>query len=879
MLRILGDLRFRLRALFRSRAAQRELDEELAFHLAMDAEALRARGLSPEDADREARRRFGSLGREAERTRDAWGISLARELAADVRHAARQMRRRPAFSAIVVLTLGAGIGATVALFSVVYDLLVRPLPYRDAGRIQVFWMTDNWRGEEYDFLRERPGVFASIAAFSTNGAPYQPTTHGGGGAALLPFVVSTSSLFDVLDARPMLGRAFEASDDRPGAPPVIVISYGTWQQDLGGDPAVIGREILLDGAPVTVVGVMPKGFFFPTPNYRAWRPLRLDPSTETYHDVGYLTLLGRARPDVSPTLLHQDVERLARSLGERFSYTDAADKAKHASAIPIRDYLFGSVRAPLMLLLAAVALLLGIACANAAALILARTSDRTGEMLVRAALGAGWGRLARQIAGESLVLATCAAVVGIVVATVGFRALVSRLPLSDGFDAMVAPGWTVPAAAFGLALAIAAAASAAPIRSLLRGQLGLAPSRERSEAGLRRGTRRAQGAIVAGQVAVAVLLVAGAMLLIRSVGRISAVDPGFDPHGVSTYTLVTRAEMTEAARRPFFHAVLARVGALPGVTAVGLTNRLPLRDGGYEGPVRAEGRPDLEGAKRPNSLYRTATPGYFRAMGMKLREGRGIDSSDVATSLPVVVLNESFARRMWPGRSAVGRHIITGYTGTQISRTVVGVLREPRLTSMTGDVPFAMFVPLEQHASNDGGVLVVRSTVAPVALMPTVRRAIASIDPGVAIARVETMDDVLARSLAQPLRLRFFLSVFAALAIALGTLGVYGVVSYAVARRRAEIAIRMALGASPARVRYDVVSLGLVPVIVGIALGLVASQALAGLLRRFLYGLAAADPASLGVAAGSLLLAGGLAALAPAVRAGRTSPAQSLRAE
>ena len=876
MRRLLADLLFRLRAAFGGHA-QRDLDDELRFHLDMDAAALRARGLTPSDADRLARRQFGSMRREAERVRDTWGIALVDEFAADVRHALRQMRRRAGYTAIIVLTLGLGIGATVALFSVVSDLLLRPLPYANADRIHMFWSDYDWRGEEYDFVRLRPGVFQSLAAFSTNDAPYRPNAADADGARLLPFVVATHTLFDVLGTRPLLGRPFDASEDRPGAAPVIVIGYGMWQQDLAGDPHVIGRQIILDDEPVTVVGVMPKGFYFPTPNIRAWRPLALDPTSPSYHN-GYLSLMGRTAVGASPALVDGDMHRIARALGTRFTYPAAWDKTKNPSALPLRTYLLGDVRDPLVLLLGAAMLLLGIACANAAALILARTSDRAGEMAVRSALGAGQWRLARQVLAESLVLATGAAALGVAIATVGFHALVARLPLANGFGDMVATGWATFAAAFLLALAIAILGSAAPVRRLLHaGASGV--NRERSEEGLRRGTGRVHAAIIVSQVTFAVLLLVGATLLIRSVDRLRAVNLGFVPNGVSTYTLVTSDNMPAKAQEQFMSTVLARVSALPGVSAAGLTNRLALRDEGYQGPMGIEGRPDLDGTKRPNSLYRTVTPGFFAAMGMRLREGRGIDSTDLKGSLPVVVISESFARRMWPGQSAIGKHIYSGWSGTMESLSVVGVAREARMTSVTGESPFVMFVPRAQQATNSGGVLVVRSSTPPAALMPAVRRTIVDIDPQVAVARIETLDDVVAAALAEPLRLRFFLSVFAAIALVLGTIGVYGVVSYAVARRRAEFAIRMALGATPERVLGEVVKRGVAPVCVGVAIGLAAALALSGLLHRFLYGLGATDPASLGAAAGVLLAAGVAAALLPAARASRTSPAEALRAD
>jgi putative ABC transport system permease protein len=325
--------------------------------------------------------------------------------------------------------------------------------------------------------------------------------------------------------------------------------------------------------------------------------------------------------------------------------------------------------------------------------------------------------------------------------------------------------------------------------------------------------------------------------------------------------------------------IVARVSALPGVTAAGATNRLPVRDGGYQGPVLPEGRPDLAGPKRPNSLYRTATPAFFRTMGMRIREGRGIDSTDGAGSLPVTVISESFARKIWPGQSALGKRITTGYTGTMIARTIVGVAAETRITSMTGEVPFTMWVPFEQHSAPEGAVLAVRSSGDPARLTSAVRRIAAELDPQVAVTRIETMDQVVATAMAQPLRLRFFLSVFGVLALTLGAMGVYGVVSYAVARRRAEYALRVALGATPSRVLGEVVQRGLAPVALGTVIGVVAALVFGRALSGVLYGVQPSDPPSIIVAAALLLVAGVIATLAPALRAGRASPAAALRAE
>ena len=878
MWRLLNDLAFRARAIFRRDDADRDLQDEFAHHRAMLVAELRATGASTEEAEREANVSLGSVAAESERARDGWGVSGVHEFLADARYALRQMRRHPGFTAIAVLTVGLGIGATVALASVAHAVILRALPYANESRIHVFWSPVDWGGNEYEFVRERKGIFADLAAFSTNDDPYVVDPQSTTGAQHLRYVVTTPTLFDVLGVRPALGPGITAEDDRPSAPPVIVISHAMWQSDLGGDPDVIGRQIHVSGTPVTIVGVMPKGFYFPTPEFQAWRPVQIDPASSMY-SVGYLTVVGRTLAATPQALVDADVQRIARELGQRFQYTTTNDKAQNAHVTPVHTHLLGDVRNPILLLLSAVLLLLVIASANTAALVLARTSDRDEEMAVRTAMGAGSWRLVRQIIAESLVLSLAAACLGAVVAMAGFRLLVSQLPLGSGVSETMTAGTAVPTIAFALALVIAGAISIAPARGLLKRRVDPALSRERSESGLRRGTRRFQTAIIAGQITFAIMLAVGAMLLVRSVDRIRALDPGFVASGVTTFTLTTRDDVSNEVTTQFLRDVITGTSALPGVTASGMTNRLPVRDWGYQSVVSIEGRPDLADANRPNVLYRIVSTGFFDAMGMRIFEGRGIDATDRANSVPVTVVSESFARAMWPGRSPIGKHVITAWTGTKVAREVVGVARETRMTSMTGTNPYVMFVPFEQSNGRTGSVLVLRSTRPAAALIPAVRRVVADLDPLVAVTRVGSMEGVVATALAQPLRLRFFLGVFAVLAVLLSAAGVYGTVRYAVARRRAEFGIRIALGASPSRVVSGVVRQALRPVVIGAFSGIVGTLLLSRLIRGFLYEVAPSDATSMVVATGCLLSAAIIAALMPALQASRTSPAESLRAE
>ena len=871
----LTDWTFRLRALFGRGSLEQQIDREFAFHVQMESEKLQREGWSADAAAAEARRRFGSETRERERTRDAWGVGLGYDFIADGRHALRQMRRRPGFSVLAVITLGLGIGATTALFAVVYALLVRPLPF-DADRVSMFWFSYSWRGSEYDHVREGSLAFEEIAAFSTWGEPFR--TGPSEQSQLLSYVPASANLFDALGVKPALGRGFRPGEDRPGAEQVIVISHGLWQQDLGGVADVIGRQLVIGGRPVTIIGVMPPGFFFPTPEFRAWRPITFDPADPVYAGSGWLALVGRARDGIGPAQVDLELQRITRLLGERFTYSTVWDKTKNASATPIREFLLGNVRDPLLLLMGAVGMLLLIACANAAALILARTTDRSGELAIRLALGAAQGRIARQIVTESLALATIAALTGALIATVGFRTLVSSLPLQQGFGGTVSLGWQAFAIAFVLALGVGLGVAIAPVRQVLRGRLDV---RERSEEGLRRGTRRVHAGLIAVQVTLAVMLVTGASLLIRTVERIRALDTGFDARNVVTLDVLREPGAGGDAGNvdQFVPRLLERLSAIPGVQSVGLTNRLPVRDGGWQGSVTIEGRPDLAGAARPNMLYRTATPDYLKTMGIEVKSGRGFTDADRADAELVALVSEAFARRIWPNETAIGKRLAFGGTNAP-TRTIVGIVEEVRMTNLLGETPSVLYLPLAQFPGpRAGGVIVARTTTDMASTLAAMRSVVTEVDKASAIARVSTMDAVVNSALAEPLRLRFFLGLLGSLALLLGAVGVYGVVSYAVARRRAEFGIRMALGAAPQRVLAHVVRGGMLPVMLGASFGILASLGLARVVRGFLFETSPTDALSLMTAASTVLLAGVLAAVVPAWRAGRVSPVESLRSD
>jgi predicted permease len=781
----------------------------------------------------------------------------------DLRYAVRRLRARPTYTLLAVLTLALGVGGTAAVFSIVRGLLLEPLPYAREAEVAVFWNPFDWSQAELLFLRPNFPGFRRVAAYTQGDVTLEA---GEGPARLVTGVSASAELFEVLGVHAALGRAFQPGEDLPGADRTAVLSHGLWQE-MGGDASILGRRIRLDGIPRTVVGVMPRGFWFPDPTVRVWLPEPLEPTNES----GNYAFLGRLAPGQAMDGMAPSLARITARLAERFHYPEQWDKTKHAALTPLREFLLGSLRPALLATLAAMAVILLIACANVAALMLAQVNRRAGELAVRSALGAGRRRITQQLVIEALVLGSIAGLTGALLAAGGFRLLAGALPLGVSAGRAVLD-WTLFGAAMTIALVAAVGIAVIPALSLWRGDLRDALTRLRNVATGGRGNRVENGLVIA-EVALAVLLAAGAGLLIRSVVNLYAIDPGVDLRGIAVLDVVAAAATPKAERQQTLRGLLAELERLPGVRSVGHTSKLPLRGTGDSWGITVEGRPDLAAS---STYYRVVSRDYFPTAGIAVREGRGFTVSDRPDGEPVVVINEALAKKYFPEGNSLGRRIETGYGAWA---RIVGVVEDVAEANLTDGPEPARYMLAEQipYAPLGRSLLLrtVRSSDA-AAVLEAARNTVRRLAPGLAVQRATTMERVFAESVGPARQIMRLLTLLTALALVLVAIGVYGVIAHHVSRRQRDYSIRVALGLPPARVLGRVVGRGAALVGVGVAAGVGASVALARWLAALLYGVRAVDPATLLAATLMLLAVGLLAAFVPAYRASRIDPARVL---
>jgi putative ABC transport system permease protein len=785
-------------------------------------------------------------------------------LIADVRQTVRRLRTRSGYALLAVLTLALGVGGTAATYGIARGVLFDPLPYPNAHETGVFWKKTDWNEEEFLFIRGRVPGFRDVALYRQRDVMLRD---GDDAARLVAGVTASAELFDVLGARPLLGRVFRAGDDVRGADPVAIIGYGLWQ-DLGGNPSIVGSRLTLDGIPRTVVGVMPRGFWFPDPSVRVWTAVPLNPESRSWNS----TLVGRVAPGRDVRSMAVPVAQLTAMLDERFDYPAQWDKTKGARVTPLSDDLTGAMRPALLATLGAMILILVVACANVAALMLGQVDARSVEFAVRSALGANRRRLTQPLLIEALLVAGAAGVLGALLAWAGFAVVTGALPLG-AWGESIAPDWRVFVSAMTIATGAALIVVLVPTVSMGRGDLRAVLSRAPTRGIGARGGQLENGLVIA-EVAVAVMITVGAALLARSVGHLYAVDPGVRTEGVAVVDVML-GRLNRARSEQTLNELTTALGQLPGVRSVGVVQTLPLRGGGYNLPLRVDERPELQGL---TTEYRIVTPGYLESVGIALRRGRTITSADRRDSERAVVINESLARRYFGGADPIGR-LVGGDVGPAPSR-VVGVVADAVERQLTDAAQPVRYVSVAQMPWIDQAQSFVLRTVPSVdeeSLLEPARRTIVSLAPGVAVQQTTTMRRVLDKAIGPARQVVVLLSLLTALALVLGAVGVYGVIAHFAVRRRRDWAIKVALGLPGSRVITHVIAHGALLVSAGIGVGVVVAAALTRLLASFLFGVSAIDPIAFAAAATMWLGVGVLAALVPAWRAGMTDPMIVLR--
>ena len=796
-------------------------------------------------------------------------VNYLENLLQDLGYAWRMFRRAPGFAVIAVVTLALGIGVNTAIFSTADAALLRALPYTDPDRLVMLWQDGsllgsgrNWPSPgDFEDWRKRNHVFTDMAAIRTVSA----TLTGDSAPEQVFGRRVTANFFSVLGVRPVLGRTFTPEEELQRAP-VAVVSYGLWRQYYKGDPRIIGKQIVLDGSRVAVIGVLPRGFALQRRDVSYWAPASFSAGDLQNRTAHSLYVIARLKSDVNISRARADMREIGAAIAAEYP-----ERQRMGVAVSeLKEELLGNARIGLLVLLAAAGCVLLIACANLASLLLARAVSRQREISIRAAMGAGRGRLVRQMIAEGLLLSVAAGALGVAIAPAGigiFEKLVPpTLPPSAAarVDQRVVAYTALLSLATGLLFSLVPALEAgrrSPIDSLKQDG--------RAGTGIR--GHKVRDVLVTAEVALALVLLAGAGLMLKTVANLQGSTLGFrSDHLLTLRTVLAPKYRDVAARLGFTNRVLEGVRSLPGVLGAGYVSTLPFESRGDTVGYRIEGRP-LPPNDPGEALYRVVTGDYLAVLGARLREGRFVNSSDGEAAPPVVLLNESFARQYWPNESSLGHRIALAYGEGTVWRTVVGVVGDLRERGYELAMKPAIYQP-DAQAVRQTRDLIVRTAGDPLSIAPSVRRVIAAADPEQPVTWVRTMDEMIDSDVADRRQISTLLVIFAALALLLACIGLYGILSYVVTQRRRELGLRMALGATAASVQRMVVMRGLIPATIGLVTGLSASLALTGLMQGLLYGVDAGDPWFL---TGVVVLLGIVSASAcwfPARRASRLDP-------
>jgi putative ABC transport system permease protein len=799
----------------------------------------------------------------------------------DLLYGARMLAKQPAFTIVVVAALALGIGANTAIFSVVNSILLRPLPYRDPDRLVMVWM-DNRRINvdqdihsyaNYSDYRDQNQSFEQLAAF--NGISVNLV--GIGEPERIIGTMASPSLFDVLGVEPLVGRTFSAEEEVPGHDKVVILGYGLWQRRFGGDPDILGHEISLSDVKRTVIGVMPPGFRFPHKDAELWAPLATDANRKNSRYGFSYQVIGRLKQGVALAQARVDMGAIASHLVEQFPDLEGYG----VNLVPLHQQVVGGVRPALLVLLGTVAFVLLIACANVANLLLARAAAREREIAIRTALGSGRWRLIRQLLTESVLLASLGGAAGLLIANWGLKALVALSPEDIPRRDQIGIDFRV----LGFTLLV----------SLLTGLLfGLAPALQASKLdlneSLKEGGRGASGGVagrrirntlVVFEVALSLVLLIGAGLMIKSFVRLQKIDLGFNPDRLLIMNIqLSRSKYQGGSSAAFFRQLIERVEALPGVESAGAITSVFIEGLPNSSSFTIEGRPPVPAAEQDEAPIDFVTPGYFRTMGIPLLKGRELTEQDGPNSPTVLVINDTFARRFWPGEDPLGKRLKFGPPASDAPWwTIVGVVSDMRRTGLDSAVRCETFISYTQRPFIGFLSLVVRTAPDPRSMATTVRDVVWSMDRDQPVSHIGTVEQLLGGMMAQRRLNTVLFGIFAGLALVLAALGIYGVISYSVTQRTHEIGIRIALGASWSEVLKLVIGNGMKLVGAGILIGLISAAGLTRLMTTLLYGVSATDPATFVLIA--VLLAGVAlgACFVPARRAMKVDPMVALRYE
>lgn len=864
-----------------------DMEEEMRLHRDLRAREIEHESeASPDSARMAAHRQFGNTLQLREEIHRAWGWTWIDVLRQDLRYGLRLLLKSPGFTLVVIVTLALGIGANTAMFSVVDAVLLRPLPYPQPEQLVSVFEANERAGvkfngcsyQDVEAFRES-GIFDGVAGATR----HDLTLTGAGDPTIVATVVVTPDSFSLLKVKPVAGRYLRAGDGIKGAAPVVVLSEGLWRSRFGANPKLIGRAIHLDQRSFTVVGVMPAGFRVPVlgAQQEIWIPVSQDPLFSTFipqRGGHWLGVMGRLKAGETMTSARLQADALGKRLQTEFPSQNGGWDVRVAA---LQTILVGEIRTPLLVLLGAVALVLLLACVNVANLLLARATFRAREVALRQAFGAGRGRIIRQFLTESVSLAFIGATLGVALAWLSTHALASFLPADGLATRPVTVDGRVLAFALLLSVVATIAFGLAPAILTSKSDVQLNLREGSAQAGSDRVRMRLRGLLTGAEIALAMVLVAGAGLLVQSLRRMTTVDPGFIvTHVVKAMVSLPRYEYrTPQQWNAFSDSLLERIQAQPGLKDSAIAVPLPLADGFVNLGFKIAGNAPLPSGVQQNADFASVTPGYFGLMRIPLLRGRLFTADDSASSPRVAIISESLARRYFENENPLGRKLVFGFPpDINETREIVGVVGNIRDVELTRPPGPMMYVPFSQTPFW-GGDVVVKSTLPPSAVVATIRQVVAGIDKNLPVTDVETMPDVLKESVAQPRFRTWLLTAFGLVGLLLAAAGVYGVISYSVASRTKEFGVRASLGASPFSIARMVLWEGLVLAMFGLSVGLVAALGLARFLKSELFGVAAYDPVTFLVSVAVLLAVALIACYLPARRAMRVDPMVALRYE